>query len=135
MSPEAWKIISTSFAYIAAAICLPLAASPKLPAYSITTSTSGLTASTPATKPASKRSITNPSCPPTKPTLLVLVVIAAATPAKNDASWSLNVNDATFGKSITESTIAKCFSGCCSAISFIAVSNLNPIPKIKSKLD
>ena len=40
------------------------------------------TEATPALKPASKREITSDSIPPTKPTCLVFVVLAAATPAR-----------------------------------------------------
>ena len=82
--------------YCAAAIVLPLAASENDPAYCASTLIAGLTEATPALNPASKRLITSPSIPPTNPTLFVFVVLAAATPARYDASLSMKVAEKTF---------------------------------------
>ena len=124
VGPEAWKMTSISFEYIVAAIVRPIDGSVKLPAYWISISIESSTAWTPATKPASNLSITTPSTPPTNPTLFVWVVVAAATPARKAASSSAKFKEATFGKSTTESTIPKYWSGYCSAVSWTAGCNL-----------
>ena len=51
------------------------------------------------------------STPPTKPTVLVLVALAAATPARYEASCSAKTRDATLSPSTTESTMPKVVFG------------------------
>ena len=76
---------------------------------------------TPFSKPAWKRPITGPSTPPINPTLLVFVVLAAATPAKYADSLSLNVAETTFFlPSIWSSIKTKFVSGLASAAEEIA---------------
>lgn len=80
--PAAWKITSTPLEYMEEAICCPLSALAKSFAYCTSICALGLTAFTPAVKPASKRSITVPFTPPTNPTLFVFVVKPATTPTR-----------------------------------------------------
>src|SRR5690606_11540015 len=94
-----------------AAIILPFAGSVNDSAYCTLTSISGFTDFTPAIKPDSNFSINGDAILPTNPTLFVFVLLAAATPTKNDPWCSLNVILVAFGASTTSSTIAKLVSG------------------------
>ncbi|MNI90016.1 hypothetical protein D3C73_1474910 [compost metagenome] len=90
----------------------------------------GLTARTPALKPASKRLITVMSMPPTKPILLVLVMRPATTPTRKEPSCSANVMDFTFGASTTLSMMANLAFGFWVATVFIASPIIKPMPQV-----
>ncbi|MNY27014.1 hypothetical protein D3C86_1608910 [compost metagenome] len=91
----------------------------------------GLTASTPALKPTSKRLITGLSIPPMKPTLLVFVVRPATTPTRKEPSFSEKVTDSTLGASTTLSMIARLAFGFSVATFLIASPRSKPIPQVR----
>ena len=66
---------------------------------------SGFTAMAPAMKPASNFLMRSISTPPTKPTLPVVLVSAAAAPTRNDPCSSANTRLATFGKSVSSARV------------------------------
>jgi hypothetical protein len=72
------------------------------------------------------------SIPPKKPTVCVRLTIAASAPARNEASFDLNVTDVTLGASTTASMIEKWLAGKRSADSARSCASSYPMQKISS---